>query len=50
MIAPIGANMKPYKATKPSNFIAKAGKIPATVAMAPAIMVAQNRDDFGIMA
>ncbi len=41
-MAPKGARINPYRATKPNNFIAKAGKRPAMVATDPAIIVTQK--------
>ena len=50
MMAPKGAKINPYSATKPKSFIAKAGKIPATVATVPAMMVTQKVETLGMMA
>ena len=46
-MAPTGAKIKPYRATKSSNFMAKAGNKPAVVAIAPATIVTQKVDFFG---
>lgn len=48
--APKGARINPYSATNPKSFIANAGKIPASVATDPAIIVTQKVETLGMMA
>ena len=45
-----GAKIKPYTATKSRSFMAKAGKMPAVVAIVPARTVAFDIDSFGKIA